>query len=95
MLRDGPILESGEAMRLARMRFASPRMDSSITMSTMPPVSFSIDPHDENDVGCCKGRFCRKRMVILADTILSKIESNKFHEIVDPTYADNMCSNSR
>ncbi|XP_042382415.1 uncharacterized protein LOC121975086 isoform X2 [Zingiber officinale] len=48
------------------MRFASPRMDSSITMSTMPPVSFSIDPHDENDVGCCKGRFCRKRMVILA-----------------------------
>ncbi|KAG6526815.1 hypothetical protein ZIOFF_016816 [Zingiber officinale] len=110
----------------------------------------SNDPQDENDVGCYKGRFCRKRMVILADlktsdilidtyysakvtgfkflksglvdgsysyvvshdtyaiyslslilpelimgskpgnlsdTILPKIESNKFHEIVDPTCA--------
>ncbi|XP_042464398.1 uncharacterized protein LOC122047291 isoform X2 [Zingiber officinale] len=26
----------------------------------------SNDPQDENDVGCYKGRFCRKRMVILA-----------------------------
>ncbi|KAG6508205.1 hypothetical protein ZIOFF_033577 [Zingiber officinale] len=120
--------------------------------------SCSNDPQDENDVGCYKGRFCRKRMVILADlktsdilidtyysakvtgfkflksglvdgsysfvvshdtyaiyslspillelimgskpgnlsdTILPKIESNKFPEIVDPTCADNMCSNSR
>ncbi|XP_042457346.1 uncharacterized protein LOC122041654 isoform X1 [Zingiber officinale] len=55
----------------------------------------SNDPQDENDVGCYKGRFCRKRMVILVDTILPKIESNKFPEIVDPTCADNMCSNSR
>ncbi|XP_042457348.1 uncharacterized protein LOC122041654 isoform X3 [Zingiber officinale] len=57
--------------------------------------SCSNDPQDENDVGCYKGRFCRKRMVILVDTILPKIESNKFPEIVDPTCADNMCSNSR
>ncbi|KAG6475610.1 hypothetical protein ZIOFF_064838 [Zingiber officinale] len=120
--------------------------------------SCSNDPQDENDVGCYKGRFCRKRMVILvdlktsdilidtyysakvtgfkflksglvdgsysfvvshdtyaiyslslillelimgskpgnlSDTILPKIESNKFPEIADPTCADNMCSNSR
>ncbi|KAG6472101.1 hypothetical protein ZIOFF_069557 [Zingiber officinale] len=33
--------------------------------------------------------------VNLSDTILPKIESNKFPEIVDPTCADNMCSNNR
>ncbi|XP_042439629.1 uncharacterized protein LOC122024953 isoform X1 [Zingiber officinale] len=63
--------------------------------SSMSPAACSNDPQDENDVGCYKGRFCRKRMVILVDTILPKIESNKFPEIADPTCADNMCSNSR
>ncbi|XP_042460010.1 uncharacterized protein LOC122043462 isoform X2 [Zingiber officinale] len=66
-----------------------------VVNSTAVRGGFSNDPQDENDVGCYKGRFCRKRMVILADTILPKIESNKFNEIVDPTCADNMCSNSR
>ncbi|XP_074585335.1 probably inactive receptor-like protein kinase At2g46850 [Curcuma longa] len=33
--------------------------------------SCSSDPQDENDVGCCKGRFCRKRVVILSGVLLS------------------------
>ncbi|XP_042465507.1 uncharacterized protein LOC122047998 isoform X2 [Zingiber officinale] len=37
-----------------------------VVNSTAVRGGFSNDPQDENDVGCYKGRFCRKRMVILA-----------------------------